>query len=388
MLALWHPPRPSYPPAVNSGLGRPGSPGSVIPSMTVYPVSRRVYPLALALLAAMCGSGCTSVLSTASLRDLVLGIDDRSGDAAIPSGPEEEVAASDAEDDSADAERRAAAIEEAIARLSKVDDLDDAARATLVTTLQRTDQEDWPVVVDAFAESLADSPPPHVVAKADLSATATPKHEPPADISDEPSLSPEEPSPAPEAANPEPKLPTSADVPPAPLPIAAVVVTPTPVPPQPAEEPASLTIDPEPAAPSVPEFTIRNACFASRVQAWGVLDRFAADRFRPGQDVIVYFELEGLSAGESAAGHTTCIDSRLRLVTNDDTLVHEWTFEPIAETCRARRHDYFARYVVKIPAAATPGRHSVELAVTDTLTGQQAVETVNLEILAPSPLAE
>jgi hypothetical protein len=113
------------------------------------------------------------------------------------------------------------------------------------------------------------------------------------------------------------------------------------------------------------------------------VDRFAADRFRPGQDVIVYFELAGLSASESPAGHTTCIDSTLRLVAADGTVLHAWSFEPIAESCRARRHDYFARYVVRLPETAAAGACRLELGVTDTLSGQVASATLPLELLPP-----
>ena len=135
------------------------------------------------------------------------------------------------------------------------------------------------------------------------------------------------------------------------------------------------------SAVAPPALAIDNASFASRVQGWGLLDRFAADRFRPGQDVIVYFELDGLSAGESAAGHTTCIDAVLRLVAEDGGTVHEWSFEPIAETCRAQRRDYFARYVVKIPAKVAAGPHRVAVVVTDTLSGAVAEHSLPLEIL-------
>jgi hypothetical protein len=355
--------------------------------MTDSTVSRRVWPLALAVLAAMGGSGCTTVLSTASLRDLVLGLDDHSVEPAIPSVADDDAATqTDAEDDSADAERRAAAIEEAIHRLSKISTLDDAARATLVATLQRTDQEDWPVVVDAFAESLAaTTPAAHVVAKADLDAVAAPAHIEPVAVPHEPVVAPEPPTPSQNPSKAAAIIPVAAPMP-APEPTPAqepLVKEPLAISPAPACDPA-----PEPASATLPDLVIRNACFASRVQAWGVLDRFTADRFRPGQEVIVYFELEGLSAGTSPAGHTTCIDSRLRLATRDGSPVHEWTFEPIAETCRARRHDYFARYMVRIPASAPPGRHRIELAVTDTLSGQQAVETIDLEILAAAHAAE
>lgn len=360
-----------------------------MPIIPVLSLSHRLSLLALAAAVSCAGSGCTTVLSTASLRDLVLGIDDRVDDSAILSPPESETSEAQDESDAADAERRAAAIEEAINRLSKVGELDDDARTTLVATLQRTNQEDWPVVVEAFAESLAGAPATHVVAKADLDTGSTAGDEPPA-ITHGPSKEAEPEAPPSSLADRTPEVPIEPDVLIAPAVAVSVAPDPEAVP----EPVPPLTVEPTPEpditsapAPS-PPLMIRNAAFASRVQAWGVLDRFEADRFRPGQEVIVYFELENLSSGESPAGHTTCIDARLRCVTNAGAVVHEWTFEPIAETCRARRHDYFARYMVRIPSQAKPGIHRIELAVTDTLSGHEAVESLDLEIAPAQHAAE
>jgi len=344
------------------------------------------------------GSGCTSVLSTASLRELLAG----SGDPpALETGGGEGRPSKDLSDGADNEERRLAAIEETVTRLSRLEQLDPAARATLVATLQRTDQEDWPAVVEAFAESLpparrtgianqeADAttvtdatqsegapaaapsppvdaaeataePPVHVVAKADLDAAGV----------------------APETGSIEDGLMEEPPAQAGAVPGSEVGSGDSTVPPQDVSGEPAGGGEPSPAAePPSPPLAIRNACFASRVQAWGVFERFTADRFGPGQEVILYFELDGLAAGESAAGHTTCIDARLRLVTDDGTLVHEWAFEPIAETCRTRRRDYFARYVVRIPGPAAAGRHRLELLVTDTLSGQQADDCLPLDIL-------
>jgi len=329
---------------------------------------RRFQPVLVAMFVA-CGQGCTSVLSTASLRDLVW-------DAGEPHAAEAATAASDAtgsepasDDESStpdttdsvdsqalDAERREAAIDEAVERLAKLGAIGEAARATLVETLDRTAPEDWPAVIDAFAESLP--PEAHTAAKADLDAAAGSAVEP-------------APEPEPVAATP------AADE--APIVTVAVPVSPEPTPDTP-PEPAAPPIAP---APTDAALTVENACFATRVQAWGVVERFAADRFRPGQEVIVYFELAGLSASESSAGHTTCIDSTLRLVAADGSVLHAWSFEPIAETCRARRHDYFARYVVRLPETAAASACRLELGVTDTLSGKTASATLPLELLPP-----
>jgi hypothetical protein len=235
-------------------------------------------------------SGCTSAISTAYLRDTFWDLPDHAAaeepQADATADAEGQPAVEISDTGVADEERREAAIDEAVVRLAKIGALDPAARATLVETLQRTQQEDWPVVVEAFASSLAAaSPPPrltehheadepadapapvvtasHTVAKADLDEAST------------------APAAAPEPVTPlaEPAVPPSAPQ--------AIAPAPTPSAPEPDDQAQRIV-----AAPA-PSLAVRNACFATRVQAWGMVDRFQTARFRPGQEVIVYFELGG-----------------------------------------------------------------------------------------------
>jgi hypothetical protein len=326
-------------------------------------------------------SGCTSAISTAYLRDTLWDLPDHAA------GEEPQVdATADAENlpaveisdtAAADEERREAAIDEAVTRLAKIGALDDAARSTLIETLQRTQQEDWPVVVEAFASSLAAaSPPPRAIEQ----------HE-----ADEPA---DAPTPVVAASHTAAKADLDeASIAPAPeplMPLAEPVVASSPVPAvAPAPVPASSAPEPDDQAQQVaaapaPSLTVRNPCFATRVQAWGMVDRFQTARFRPGQEVIVYFELDNLSSGRSAAGHTTCIDASLALVAGDGTTVRDWSFEPIAETCAAQRRDYFARYVIRVPESAAAGAFRLDIDVVDTLAGTTARASLPLEITADS----
>ena len=132
--------------------------------------------------------------------------------------------------------------------------------------------------------------------------------------------------------------------------------------------------------PPAPVLAVRNACFVSRVRAWGVVDKFPEAVFRPGQDVIVYFELEAPTTRHSPAGHTTSIDTIFRLVASDGHQVGQWDFEPIDETCLAPRRDYFARYFVHIPETAAPGPYRLELMVTDLVAGVSSQAHLDLEV--------
>ena len=98
--------------------------------------------------------------------------------------------------------------------------------------------------------------------------------------------------------------------------------------------------------------------------------------------MIVYLELDNLAAGESPTGHTTCIDAAIRLVDDSGVTLHTWNFDPIAETCAARRRDYFARYVVRLPESLPPGVARIEVDVADTVAGGSAAATLPLEVAA------
>ncbi len=334
------------------------------------------FALATACIVVALQSGCTSALTTAYLRDGLWTAADHAASApddaetaadAVTDAPGEPAADTPAPAE-ADRERREAALEEAMARLSHLGDLDPAVEAALVATLQRTQPEDWPVVVDEFAGSLATSG----VAATTPEAVAT---ESVADASQSATSRDTEPAPAADAIEPEASAavdevpPTAQAESPAPAPTA----DPAPVPPA------------DPVVPEVvaePPLAVRTACFASAVRAWGDIDRFAADRFHPGQEVIVYVELDNLSAGSTPAGHTTCIDAVLRLVDAAGVTLHTWSFDPLAETSPSRRHDYFARYVVQVPESIPGGQCRVEVEVIDTRSGSTARTTLPLEIAA------
>ena len=127
---------------------------------------------------------------------------------------------------------------------------------------------------------------------------------------------------------------------------------------------------------------VSNACFATRVRGWGSVDRFPTAVFRPGQELIVYFELDRLQIRSAADGHTTGIDASFRLIDAGGERVGQWAFEPIVETCPAPRRDYFARYFIRIPEDAKPGRHRLEWSVTDTVAEASRQAHLDLDVVA------
>jgi len=329
-------------------------------------------------------SGCTSVISSAYLREAWLDAVEHAAETQADAkrkgktaqaddheAEESEVADSSSADANAGDSSEAAAwspatLDEAVVeadhRLAESGGLNDAARGMLITTLKSTPRQDWPVVIDEFTSALNAAHGDSNAERADATALAEQSRPPSTAVA---AVAMEREATPPSVAIVEPV---------APMPPSEATVEAPPAAPAEPRQPAT------PATAPTPIFAVQNACFASRVRAWGVVDRFDTAQFEPGQELIVYFELDHLASRESAEGHTTRVDTVLRLVGADGRRVHEWTFEPLEETCGSHRRDYFARYLVALPASTPAGPCRIEVAVTDTIAGRTAQTSLPLDV--------
>ena len=364
---------------------------------TTYVPHQSRWLLLAAVVCMTASSGCTSVIGSAYLREAWIDAvehaaetksDAKAADTAKKKSSRGTAASQDDADSSpgddsdsldagaeTDATEAAAwspttldeAVEEADQRLLQSGGLTDAARGILIATLKGSPRQDWPVVVEEFTAALAAA---HVGNSTETAAATPPSTEQSSRPTSQAQAQTAAPVPAvpPEATGRD----AAAAEPVAPMP-------PVESPRVPAPEPDQNASQPEP--PQRP-FAVQNACFASRVRAWGVVDRFETAEFSPGQEVIVYFELDQLRSQESADGHTTRIDTALRLVGADGHRIHEWTFEPLEETCSGHRRDYFARYLVALPASTPAGSYRLEIMVSDTIAGRTAHSSLPLHVVA------
>jgi hypothetical protein len=328
-------------------------------------------------------SGCTSVISSAYLREAWLDAVEHAAETQADAkrkgktaraddheAEESEVADSSSADanagDSSEVAWSPATLDEAVVeadhRLAESGGLNDAARGMLIATLKGTPRQDWPVVIDEFTAALNAAHGDSDAGRADATGLAEQSRPPSAAVA---AMAMEREASPPAAAIAEPVAPMP--------PSEATVEAPPAAPAEPRQQAA-------PATAPTPIFAVQNACFASRVRAWGVVDRFDTAQFEPGQELIVYFELDQLASRESAEGHTTRVDTVLRLVGADGRRVHEWTFEPLEETCGSHRRDYFARYLVALPASTPAGPCRIEVAVTDTIAGRTAQTSLPLDV--------
>lgn len=123
---------------------------------------------------------------------------------------------------------------------------------------------------------------------------------------------------------------------------------------------------------------VRNLAFCQEVTSFGVVKRCETPEFKPGEQVLVYAELENFKSEQSTHGWHTSFEASYQLLDSQGQRVAKedlpLTDEP---DCQNRRRDYFVRYFITLPKTIHDGRYTLELMVEDALArkiGQSSIE--------------
>lgn len=125
------------------------------------------------------------------------------------------------------------------------------------------------------------------------------------------------------------------------------------------------------------QLVVRNLAFCSEVVSYGVYTGFAKSEFKPGQQVLLYAEIENFRSEETPKGFHTAMKSHYQIFDTQGRKVDEHDFAIAEERCQNPRRDYFVRYFVNLPTRIYDGRYTLQLTVEDTLgkkVGQSTIE--------------
>jgi hypothetical protein len=127
----------------------------------------------------------------------------------------------------------------------------------------------------------------------------------------------------------------------------------------------------------VASLTVRNLAFATEVTSFGVYKPFAKYEFKPGQEALLYAELENFTSEPSEKGFHTSFKSSYQILDSRGARVAEQDFAVTEEHCRNARRDFFIRYFVYMPKRIYDGKYTLQLTIEDTLgkkVGQSSIE--------------
>jgi hypothetical protein len=111
---------------------------------------------------------------------------------------------------------------------------------------------------------------------------------------------------------------------------------------------------------------LRNMAFCRSVDSFGVYTKFDDDPFQPGQEVLLYVEIDNFHSVSTPQGYVTSLEASYQILDAAGRRVAEHTFPLEQETCQNRRRDYFIPYRMWMPKKIDPGIYTLQLTVQDT----------------------
>jgi hypothetical protein len=118
---------------------------------------------------------------------------------------------------------------------------------------------------------------------------------------------------------------------------------------------------------------VRNIAFCSKVNSYGIYETYAEDVFEPGQQVLLYAELENFKCAETPTGFVTAVRSSYQIFDARGVRVDSHDFATTEETCRNRRRDFFMRYFIDLPERIYEGEYTLKITIED-MQGQTSGE--------------
>jgi hypothetical protein len=123
-----------------------------------------------------------------------------------------------------------------------------------------------------------------------------------------------------------------------------------------------------------------NLTCCREVTSYGVYKPFESSEFQPGQEILLYAEIENFKSEHTDLGYHTALKASYQILDERGARVDEKEFALTEEHCQNPRHDFFVRYFVWLPQKIYGGTYTLQLSVEDTLSQKLGQASVNFTI--------
>jgi hypothetical protein len=125
---------------------------------------------------------------------------------------------------------------------------------------------------------------------------------------------------------------------------------------------------------------VKNLHFCTEVKGYGSFVRFPQDEFRPGQEVLLYCEVENFHSKLTEKGYHTALKARYQVFDATGNRVAEKDLGLKDEQCQNRRRDFFVPYFLWTPKQVPSGKYQLKITLEDVHAGQTAEASIEFSI--------
>ncbi len=133
------------------------------------------------------------------------------------------------------------------------------------------------------------------------------------------------------------------------------------------------------------QLNVSGLAFCTEISSFGVFTKFDRDEFAPGQEVLLYAEVENFQSQMSEKGYRTVLRSSYQILDARGARVFDDDFGVIEDVCQRRREDFFMRYRLWIPDRIYDGPHTLKLTIEDETKQQVGQATIKFEVRSKRP---
>ena len=126
---------------------------------------------------------------------------------------------------------------------------------------------------------------------------------------------------------------------------------------------------------------VRNAAFVKRVDGFGLYEPIETAEFQPGEQIIVYAEINNFRSRSTAEGYETSLGTSYQVVDESGRRVDGAQFPDVQDICQSRRHDFHMQYEMQLPTRIYPGPYQLQLIITDHASNKIGQTTLAFEIV-------
>ena len=125
---------------------------------------------------------------------------------------------------------------------------------------------------------------------------------------------------------------------------------------------------------------VRNIAFCTDVERYGVVTKFPKYQFKPDEEVLLYCEVENVSALPVKDGFESQLQGSYEILDLNGNRIVEQTLPMEPDVCQNVRRDYYMVYRIFMPQQISPGNYKLRLTIEDLKARKYGQSTLDLQI--------
>jgi len=126
--------------------------------------------------------------------------------------------------------------------------------------------------------------------------------------------------------------------------------------------------------------SVRNLTFCKQVYGFGDFDRKSPAKFKLGDQVTLYAEIENFRSESTEKGYHTALATSYEVLDKHGNRVEQGEFDVVDDYCGRTRRDFYIEYTFALPKRIYPNQYQLKLIIRDRLSGKIGHSVVDFEI--------